>query len=62
MMKMYSLATDPDMPLDERYAIVQAMQTLRRINPSNHIKRARKAAKQRLYNEQRLDYRVYIKQ
>lgn len=62
MMTMYRLAINPNMPLDERYAIVQAMQTIRRINPSNHLNRARKAARQRLYNEQRLDYRVYIKQ
>ena len=62
MTEMFELATDSNISLDERYSIVKAMQTLRRINPSNHLKRARKAAKQRLYNEQRLDYRVYIKQ
>ena len=61
MHELYELAISHDMPLEERYAIVQAMKLLRRINPSNHLKRARKAAKQRLYNEQRLDYRVYIK-
>ena len=62
MIEMWRLSIDPNIPLDEHYAIVQAMKLLRRINPSNHLKRARKAARQRLYNEQRLDYRVYIKQ
>lgn len=61
MMTMYHLAIDPNIPLDERYAIVQSMKLLRRINPSNHLKRARKAARQRLYNASRLDYRIYPK-
>ena len=62
MYELFNLAINPNMPLDERYAVIQAMKLLRRINPSNHLKRARKAARQRLYNERRLDYRVYIKQ
>lgn len=61
MYEMYQLATDPNAPLDERYAIVQAMKLLRRINPSNHLKRARKSARQRLYNASRVDYRFYPK-
>ena len=59
MNELYELATNPNTSLEERYAVIQTMKLLRRINPSNHLKRARKAERQRLYNASRMDWRYY---
>lgn len=62
MNNLYKIATDPDVPLEDRYAAIRIMQVMQREQPRNYRKLQQRALRQGRYNGTRKDWRYYSKE